>query len=141
LDQEEIQMALNKMLECGTIEKRGRKYISLTQQITFLQIPEFRIISSFLAKRLSEYSRANGKRYPNLQSPSITATRVHSISKEAGKKIVDATIDYHHRVGEIIRMDTLPADHVRVILVQCLDLEVIHRMKMDDQSQASSPSH
>lgn len=134
LNEEQVRTALVKLVECGVVEKRGEKYVGLVREMTFLRVPEFRRVTQFTGRLITDAFQASKPMKPNIENPSLSSSRVYPLSSAASKRIAEALIRFHHEVSDIMKSDDGVKDHVRAILIHDLDLELISEFSKNEHA-------
>lgn len=122
---EQTQQAMQILIESNVVQRQGDQFISVVRDFTILRNPEFRRFTHYMAQHIARSFDSQRPRTPNLQNPSLTSTRVYPMSSEASRKISEALVLFHHQVAEIIKSDQGEPDHVRALVIHCLDLELL----------------
>lgn len=135
LKEQQIPQAIEHLLKSGLIHKVGDKYRSMEKELTSLRLPEFRKVIQYMNNWTTETYNGSRSFTPNFENPSISALRLYPVSSKAGKEIVDALVVFHHQVAEIVKKDQGPKDHVRAILLHCLDMGISQGLSSSDTSK------
>ena len=135
LTAEEVSKAVQHLEDVGLIHKLGNKYKSIERELTTLKMPEFRTLIQYVSNWTTKVYNAKKSFTPNLDNPSISSMRLYPLSSAAGKEVIDALIVFHHQIAEIVKRDQGPKDHVRAILLHCIDMGISQGFSSSDTSK------
>lgn len=135
LTEEEVEKAVQHLLAVGLIHSVGNKYKSIERELTTLKMPEFRTLIQYVSNWTTRVYNAKKSFTPNLDNPSVSSMRLYPLSSAAGKEVVDALIVFHHQIAEIVKRDQGPKDHVRAILLHCIDMGISQAFSSSDQTK------
>lgn len=124
LQNDQVCSSLETLNKTGIIfQATNKKYTSCLRDLSFLRNPSFRKITHYITNKTAEAFDPLKPLTPNFDRPSLSSTRVYPLSSEASRKVAQAIIQFHNTLGEILKQDTGPKDHVRTILIHSLDSE------------------
>ena len=133
LTEDQVRKALEQLLKSNLVEQRDGKYYGMVREMTFLRVPEFRKVTHFVGRMITDAFQVSSPVKPNVGNPSLSTSRLYPLSSAASKKVADALVRFHHEVSDILKNDDAPKDHVRAILIHSLDLELISEFSKNGQ--------
>ncbi len=125
LTEEQVRQALAQLLKSNLVEVRDGKFHGMVREMTFLRVPEFRKVTQFIGRMITDAFQTAAPGKPNVLNPSLSTSRMYPLSSSASQKVAAALVKFHHEVSDILKNDDEPKDHVRAILIHSLDLELI----------------
>ncbi len=134
LTEEQVRKALDRMQASGLVEIRDGKYCGMVREMTFLRVPEFRKVTQFVGRMITDAFQSTPPGKPNVGNPSLSTSRVYPLSSDGSQKVAAALVKFHHEVSEILKNDCEPKDHVRAILIHSLDLELVSEFSKNGQA-------
>ena len=100
------------------------KFKSTIKDFTFMRREEVRLVTQFVLQKMTQAFSTNAPVQPNYLKPSLNSQKIYPVSLEASKKIADTLVEFHHKINEILKTDQGHLEHVRVINIQSVDLEL-----------------
>lgn len=100
------------------------KFKSCMKDFTFMRREEIRLVTQFVLEKMTNSFKTKAPAQPNLLKPSLNSQKIYPVSLEASKKIADTLVEFHHKINEILQSDQGQLEHVRVINLQSVDLEL-----------------
>ena len=121
---DQVEEAIRHLSAIGVAYLADMKYISTVHELTLLRVPEFRKVIQFVSQWTTQTYVEERSRVPDLGNPSVSSVRIYPLSAAGGKAMVDALVVFHHQLAEIVKKDKGPKDHVRCLLMHCLDMGI-----------------
>lgn len=134
LTEAQVREALEQLLKSNLIEERDGKFHGMVREMTFLRVPEFRKVTQFVGRMITDVFHESARLKPNVNNPSLSASRVYPLSSDASQKVATALVKFHHELSDILKNDKEPKDHVRAILIHSLDLELVSELSKNGQA-------
>ncbi len=134
-----VDIALRELEHSGLILKRGDKYLSLLRDMSFMRVPNFRRVSEHLNQRIANSFKSQAANTPDPSNPSISSTRIYPLSSEAAQRLAKAMVAFHNQVGEILKSDTGPKTHVRLLVMHSVDTQKLAEVSENELSSPGQP--
>lgn len=136
LDVFSVRKSIELLLSLKLIDKKEKHYQSYFGDFTFMRVPEFRRVTQYLNERVSKSFSLSTPQFPNREKPSMCASRIFPVSSLTSQKLTEAFVRFHHEIGEIIKEDQGPRDHVRCVLMYSLDASLLRDVSDSDNDRS-----
>lgn len=124
---ENVEMALKILENFHIVEYRNQKFWSYLTNLSMYRIPNFRVLTKHLTRKMANLFDEGAAHTPNLKRPSMSSTSLHPLSDEAAIRLVESISRFHREISKIALDDKGIKTHVRALVLHSIDCEISGR--------------